>query len=167
MKDELTKLRKTNFELANLTALLKVEVSSLKEKINSMEKQHDVQLELTEMRGNELLEAQAENDRLRVQMRQMCANKDNSEAQQMLFGVTLTKLEGENSHLKNQLTILREDNDKLNAQVTAMNQMYVQNLSKQEDLLRSRVAQPVTSTTYKSSTVITKVDLGEQKQPNH
>lgn len=165
MKDELNRLRKTNFELENLTASLKVEGSSLQEKINAMEKQQGVQLELISRRGDELLDAQAENDRLRAQMREVCENKDNSVAQQMMFGVTLTKLESENGHLKNQVAILREDNDKLNAQMTALNQMYVQNLSKQEDLLRSRVAQPVTSTTYKSSTVITKVSPGDQPQP--
>ena len=48
-----------------------------------------------------------------------------------------------------------------------LNQMYVQNLAKQEDLLRSKVAQPVTSTTYKSSTVITKVGPSEQPHTNH
>jgi chromosome segregation ATPase len=174
MREEVNRLRKNNMHLEDINTKLKFDLAKTSEKIKATEAEVETRNQeihslndLASRRREEVLSVQQENDKLRAKIRSMTDQKDNVDAQKLINEEHFIKLQREIQQLKEQRDLYKDDYEKSQIQLALVNQKYAENLREQEEQMKKCKNPMMTSTTVKTSQIITKTTVPEVRVQNN
>lgn len=163
LKEELSRLRKNKFHLETVHSQQQIEIVKLNERLRSYEseidtknQEIDVERGLNMRRGEEILYVEAENNKLRDQLREYFHNKDQYAADRMLSTESLTSLARERDQLSRQCSNYQSEIEKLNTQLATVTKKQAEQLLELENQIKNKGIPQTTTTSIRSSSIITK-----------